>query len=145
MSKLLRSGLLLAALSLGACSVAGTYVPPAAGAPAATLVGEDAPLWSNPSPLGLVGKTRFTRVNDDTLPRSAWSGYPSQLRVPPGKHYVEVQGELRMDGRSWAHGSQAFYEAFEAGRTYYVSVRPAKKPGEVELVLAPVDPATGDS
>ena len=77
MSKLLRSGLLLAALSLGACSVAGTYVPPAAGAPAATLVGEDAPLWSNPSPLGLVGKARFTRVNDDTLPRSAWSGYPS--------------------------------------------------------------------
>ena len=139
MSKTSGSCVLLCGWLLGACSIAGTYEPPLEGAPAAVLIGADSPLWSNPSPFGLVAKARFTRVDDDALPRSAWSGYPSSVRVPPGKHYVVVEGELRADGRSWAYGSESFYEEFEAGRTYYVTVQPTAKPGDVRIVMAPAD------
>ena len=135
MSMIRGAGLLLCLLSLGACSSVGTYVPPAEGLPAAVVIGANSPLWSNPSPFGFVAKARFTRVNDDTLSRSALYGYPSSIRVPPGKHYVEVQGELRVDGRSWAHGTQGLYEEFEAGCTYFVHVKPDKVPGVVQILL----------
>ena len=139
-----RPGKLLGLLMLGACSSTGTYAPPADGVEAAVLRGADAPLWSNPSPMGFVAKARFTRVDEDTLPRSAWAGYPSSVRLAPGKHYVEVLAELRYDGRSWAHGRHGLYEEFEAGRTYVVEVLPDQQPGTVQIRMVPADGESRD-
>ena len=121
--------------ALSACAAPGTYVPPLDGAPAAVLIGQSSPLWSNPSPFGVIGKTRFRRVDDDALARSAWSGYPSEVRLAPGQHYVEVEGEVRMDGRSLGHGREAFVADFEAGKVYCATVRLNQRIGAVVFDL----------
>ena len=83
----------VAAVLLGSCSSVGTYVEPAEGAPVATLVGEDPSLFEGLDPLRTVSTTWFVRVDEHSLSRSAWSGYPNELRVAPGPHEVEVGGD----------------------------------------------------
>ena len=133
---------LLAAALLGACAAPGTYVPPPDNAPVAVLVGQRSPLWSNPSPFGMTCKTRFRRVDNDSLTRSAWSGYPSEVRLASGKHHVEVEGEVRMDGLSVGHGSTAFVTDFEAGKIYGATVRLNRRTNKVVFNLEELNEAT---
>ena len=132
---------LLAAALLGACAAPGTYVPPADNAPVAVLVGQRSPLWSNPSPFGMICKTRFRRIDNDSLTRSAWSGYPSEVRIASGKHDVEVEGEVRMDGLSVGHGSKSFVADFEAGKVYCATVRFDRRTNAVVFKLEELDEA----
>lgn len=131
----------MAAALLGACAAPGTYVPPADNAPVAVLAGQSSPLWSNPSPFGMICKTRFRRIDSDSLARSAWSGYPSEVRLAPGKHQVEVEGEVRMDGLSLGYGSKAFVADFEAGKVYCATVRFDRRTNKVVFKLEELDKA----
>lgn len=127
---------LFATVVLGGCAAPGTYVPPADNAPVAVLVGQSSPLWSNPSPFGMICKTRFRRIDSDSLTRSAWSGYPGEVRLAPGKHQVEVEGEVRMDGLSLGYGSKAFVADFEADKIYCATVRFDRQTNQVAFKLA---------
>ena len=84
---------------LGACASTGTYVAPLPEAPAALVVGEDPTFLEGLDPLATTSATWFEQVDDDTLSRSAWSGYPNEVRVPAGEHRLSVGGAVRQRGR----------------------------------------------
>ena len=86
-------------------------------------------------------KTRIRRIDNDFLIRSAWSGYPIEVRLAPGKHHVEVEGEVRMDGLSVGHGSKAFVADFEAGKVYGATVRFDRRTNKVVFNLEELDEA----
>lgn len=138
--------LALSVLSLlGACASTGTYVAPAPDAPAALVVGEDPTFLEGLDPLATTASTWFEQVDDDTLSRSAWSGYPDQVRVPPGKHALSVGGAVRQRGRVIAAGDAVFHVDFEAGQTYHVSTSLVPgQPGEVEILMETSDSSTND-
>ena len=134
----------VAAVLLGSCSSVGTYVEPADGAPVATLVGEDPSLFEGLDPLRTVSTTWFVRVDEHSLSRSAWSGYPNELRVVPGPHEVEVGGSVEQRARVLARDKAVFQAVFEAGRTYHVTTQ-LKAGGGVEIVMETSDTATSDA
>ena len=130
---------------LGACASTGTYVAPVSDAPAALVVGEDPTFLDGLDPLATTSATWFEQVDDDTLSRSAWSGYPNEVRVPPGEHRLSVGGAVRQRGRVIAAGDAVFRVDFEAGRTYHVSTSLVPgKPGEVEILMETSDSAVSD-
>ena len=130
---------------LCACSATGTYTAPAPDAPAALVVGEDPSFLAGLDPLSTTSKTWFTKVDDDTLSTSAWSGYPNEVRVPAGQHAVAVGGAVYLRGRAIARGETVFELVFEAGRTYHVSTGLSPDaPGEVVIQMETSDTATSE-
>ena len=89
----------------------------------------------------MICKTRFRQIDNDSLTRSAWSGYPVEVRLAPGKHDVEVEGEVRMDGLSLGYGSKAFAADFEAGKVYCATVRFNRRTNKVVFKLEELDDA----
>ncbi len=139
------ASLLPALCLLSGCASTGTYVASAPDAAAAVVVGEDPAFLDGLDPLATTHSTWFEQVDEDTLSRSAWSGFPKELRVPPGEHTLSVGGAVRQRGRVIAAGDAVFRVDFEAGRTYHVSTSLVPgKPGEVEILMETSDSATSD-
>lgn len=103
-----------------ACTVQGTYRPPAANAAAAIVRGEHRPMTAFLDPLSQQADTRFTAIDGESTTNSGWDGYPDEVRVGPGRHTLDVVGTIFVNGSVIARGSSTVAGDFVAGRTYQV-------------------------
>jgi hypothetical protein len=107
------------------------------------IVGEDPTFLEGLDPLATTSTTWFVRVDQDSLSRSAWNGYPNEVRVRPGSREVEVGGTVRQRGRVIASGSAVLRVEVEAGRTYSASTGLSpEQPGQVVIQVETADTAT---
>lgn len=103
---------------LAACSTTGSYAEPAAGAAAATVLGEHRSMFAGLAPLGMAADIRIEAVDGAALSKSGWSGYPDSVRVAPGTHELSVRGSVMVDGQPGRAAAGTVRAEFAAGQTY---------------------------
>jgi hypothetical protein len=119
-SRSLRS-LLPFVVLLGACSVPGTYVEPAADQTVAIVHGNRVGVFSGMG-LGQTVAISICGIDGESLPFSGSSGYPTEARVAPGSHELKVYAQVTVDGTARRSGEGTLRAEFAGGKEYVLSV-----------------------